>query len=402
MTSRERMLTALEGKAVDAIPVAPYFWGAEYAWKLLGRPIWEVLHGAGDVGTELLGALDHRHACDWVIPLHQSSGQLVGKTYSWEDEAHVYFTDDTTGEKFVFHKEGHWLVSASEMGRARASHLAADVEPPRNWVEADDWLKRWHRHLESEPTPHEPNRALREQFPDRFLCAPMMAPFAGFAYAIGFEPALVLLHENPRLCACMIERTMAHLPFECRDLAADGFDGGMMCDSWASADIMSPETYANWIAPLHKMVSDELHSVGLRSIVYNTGNALPLLDTIAGEGYDAISVEERVKGVEMDIGGLRRRLGPEACLVRQFRCLSAAARRPPGDPGGSATADTRRRSQVICGEHRQPGLRRHRAGSDRLLDRGGARGTVARRAVLLVGRGGIEPPTLGLRVPCSA
>jgi hypothetical protein len=29
MTSRERMLAALEGKAVGVIPVAPYFWIAE-------------------------------------------------------------------------------------------------------------------------------------------------------------------------------------------------------------------------------------------------------------------------------------------------------------------------------------------------------------------------------------
>ena len=38
MTSRERMLAALDGGAVDMIPVAPYFWGAEYVWRLLGRP----------------------------------------------------------------------------------------------------------------------------------------------------------------------------------------------------------------------------------------------------------------------------------------------------------------------------------------------------------------------------
>ena len=318
MNSRERMIAALKGREVDQIPVAPYFWGAEYVWKLLGRPIWEVLHGPGDVRLEVVEALDERHGCDWVIPLHGSSGQLADKTMVGEDSAHVRFTDDATGEEWVFHKEGHWLVRACDQETARVANVGAGVEPPRSKSEADEWLKRRYPHLDSPDTPRAPNRSLRERFPDRFLCASMGAPFAGFAYGMGFEPALVLLHDDPSLCAYMMERTMAHMPGQCRSLAADGFDGGMMCDSWASADIMSPETYANWVAPLHKMISDELHKAGLKSIIYNTGNVLPLLDAIAGQGYDAISPEERIKGVEMDIGEMRKRMGPNVCLFGNF------------------------------------------------------------------------------------
>ncbi len=318
MTSRERMIAALEGRPVDQIPVAPYFWGAEYGWKLVGRLIWEVFHGEGDMCLAVLEALDARHGCDWVIPLHGSSGLLRGKTYSREDYSHVYFTDDTTGEQWVFHKEGHWLVRSDQVSQARGDNLGAGVEPPRNRAEADDWLKRHFGHLDTPPTPREPNRALRERFPDKFLCSPMIAPFAGFAYVLGFEPALTLLHEDPSLCAYMIERTMAHVPAHCQRIAADGFDGGMMCDSWASADIMSPAAYTDWVAPLHKLVSDELHRAGLKSVMYNTGNVMPLMDSIAGLGYDAVSIEERIKGVEMGIDEVRRMVGPAQCLFGNF------------------------------------------------------------------------------------
>ena len=318
MTSRERMIAALEGREIDQIPVAPYFWGAEYVWKLLGRPIWEVLHGEGDVRLAVLEALDERHGCDWVIPLHSSSGLLAGKTMTREDSAHAYFTEDATGGEWVFHKQGHWLVPAGEAGGVRVSNEGAGVEPPRSRTEADEWLKRRCPRLDSEPPRREPNRKLRERFPDRFLCSSMNAPFAGFAYTLGFEPALVLLHEDPSLCAYIIERMISNVPARCRDVAADGFDGGMMCDSWASADIMSPETYANWVAPLHKLVSDELHNAGLKSIMYNTGDILPLLDAVASLGYDAISPEERIKGVELDIAQMRKRLGPNVCLFGNF------------------------------------------------------------------------------------
>lgn len=318
MTSRERMIAAFEGRQVDRIPVAPYFWGAEYSWKLVGKPIWEVLHGEGDMTLAVLEALDERHGCDWVIPLHGSSRALRGKTYSREDHSQVYFTEDSTGDEWVFHKEGHWLVRADRVGETRGDNLGAGVEPPRGRAEADEWLKRHYGHLDAPPPPHEPDRGLRERFPDRFLCSGTIAPFAGLAYVLGFEPTLMLLHDDPGLCAYLIERTMAHVPAHCEHLAADGFDAGMMVDSWASADIMSPQTYANWVAPLHKLVSDELHRAGLKSVMYNTGNVLPLLDTIASLGYDAISVEERIKGIEMDIGEIRGAVGPDQCLFGNF------------------------------------------------------------------------------------
>ena len=43
MNSRERMIAAMEGREVDQIPIAPYFWGAEYVWRLMGRPIWAAM-----------------------------------------------------------------------------------------------------------------------------------------------------------------------------------------------------------------------------------------------------------------------------------------------------------------------------------------------------------------------
>ena len=310
-------------------PSRPTSGGAEYSWKLVNRPIWEVLHGEGDLGLELLQVLDRRHGCDWVIPLHASSGALQGKTLVREDRTHVYFADDL-GDEWVFHKEAHWLVRASEAVEARLDHQAPNVDPPHSRAEADDWLRRHYPHLSPDQAASDlgilspskcarhSDRRLRDRFPDRFLCASMPAPFAGLAYTMGFEPALLLLHEDPSLCAYMLERTLADMPGRCAQLAADGFDGGMMCDSWASADIISPETYANWIAPLHRLISDELHRAGLKSIIYNTGNILPLLDTIAALGYDAISPEERIKGVEMDIGGIRRAVGPDVCLFGNF------------------------------------------------------------------------------------
>ncbi|MGQ9581118.1 MAG: uroporphyrinogen decarboxylase family protein [Armatimonadota bacterium] len=318
MTSRERIYAALRGCPVDVIPVAPLFWGAEYVWKLVGLPLWEVLHGGGDMTMKVAEAVVSRHDVDWVFVTHASSGALVGKRYYHEDRAHVYFVEEESGEEFVFHKEGHWLLPKKEIGKARLSKDGRSVEPPRTTQEADDWLRSTHPHLFEPPRHNGSDRSMRERFPDKFLVGGVHCVFADLAYSMGFEPALVLLHENPVLCTYIMEQTMAVVPYQCECLASNGFDAGLMCDSWASADIISPQTYRDYIAPFHKMASDELHRVGLKSIIYNTGNILPFLSTIAQLGYDAILTEERIKGVTIDVGVVRQELGDGICIFGNF------------------------------------------------------------------------------------
>jgi len=299
-------------------PTAPLVWGAEYAWKLTGLPMWEVLHGVGDMRMRVAEALVARHDSDWLLPNHWNSSALAGKSFVREDLSKAYFTDDATGDEWVFHKEGHWLLPASEVGKAKACHAGTNVEPPTNKAEADDWLARKFPHLGTKPSEHIPDRTVRDRFPDRFLVGGVLSVFANLAYTLGFEPTLILLHENPSLCAYMLERTMEHVSHDCARLAADGYDAGLMCDSFASADIMSPGDYANWVAPFHKTLSDECHKAGLRSIMYNTGNILPFFPTVRAMGYDAFLPEERIKGVEIDIGEVRAGLGPDMCVFGNF------------------------------------------------------------------------------------
>ena len=318
MTSRERMIAAMEGRPVDMVPVAPYFWGAEYAWKLMGLTIWELILGSRSNGMELQEALMRRHDCDWLLPLHNGSGWLEGKEVIREESDKVFFRDTASGKEYIFHMEGHWLVESGQEDDARIDNEGTNVDPPANRAEADDWLKRNAPHLDSPRGEIVPNLETLERFPDRFYCRCMHPPFASLAYSLGFEPTLVMLHENPSLCAYMAERLMGDTKWACMRAAADGCDGGLMVDSYASADIMSPKTYADWVAPLHKITSDELHKAGLKSVMYNTGNMLPLLDTVRGLGYDAVSIEERIKGVDMDIEEVRRMIGPDVCLFANF------------------------------------------------------------------------------------
>ncbi|MFQ3549870.1 MAG: uroporphyrinogen decarboxylase family protein [Armatimonadota bacterium] len=320
MNSKERFLNALENLDCDKIPCAPLIWGNEYCWKLTNKPIWEIMHGDGNVSIEILKAINESHNIDWVLPAHWSTKQLAEKKYIKEDNENVYFADEKSGDEYIFNKSGHWVRKLGEdYYEETIDNYSSGVEPPQNKNEADEWLlKNFHKTLSAENKKIIPDHTLRNLFPDKFLCAVTFSPFANVVYKLGFEPSMILLYENPKLFSYIIERTTSNIKSSMEYLRQSGYDGGFMCDSFASSDIISPQIYKDVIAPFHKLISDELHNCGMRSIIYNTGNIIPFLDYISQMNYDAILCEERIKGVEIDIFEIRKKLGNKVCILGNF------------------------------------------------------------------------------------
>lgn len=317
------MLAAIEGREPDCIPVAPYFWGEEYVWKLLGRPVWQVSLGPSDTWKDIIRAVQQRHDCDWVISLGGGSGFLEGKQVE-EREGRVLICDPATGQRWEYLMDGRRLVELDDAGRPRwdrAKTTGALHEPITTRAQADRWLEAHGygaAHEEPDAAPQAPDW-LVANYGDRYFVAGVVGGgFHQLCYALGLETALIMMAEVPRVAAYMLEQLMSDVPRRARHLAALGYDGGLVVDSYASADIISPQLYADWIAPIHRAHAQAIKQAGLKAILYNTGNILPLLPIIKTLGFDALSFEERCKGVEMDIARIRAEVGPDQCLFGNF------------------------------------------------------------------------------------
>jgi len=319
------MLAAMEGKRPDCVPVAPYFWGEEYVWKLMGKPVWQVSLGPPDTWKDIIRAVQQRHDADWVISLGGGTGFLEGKTVE-ERDGRVLITDPSSGQRWEYLLEGRRVVALDEAGEPlsdEAKTTAVLHDPITTTADADAWLEA-HGYVEATADAEsiaadDPPDWVVENYGDRYLVAGVVGGgFHQLCYALGLETALIMMVEAPRVAAYMLERMMAGVPSRARRLARLGYDAGFVVDSYASADIISPQTYADWIAPIHQAHADAINTAGLKSILYNTGNIMPLLPTIKALRFDALSCEERCKGVEMDIGEIRRECGPEQCLFANF------------------------------------------------------------------------------------
>jgi len=319
MTSRERMHMALEGGKPDQVPVAPYIWGAEFVWKLMGKPIWQVQLGSYST-LDYCEAIQRRYECDWVIPLSRGEGFLEGKEVV-EEGGRVWISDPKTGRKWEFLSDGHLLVEMDAAGQPMTdeatTHGVVVENPPTTKAEVDAWFERRRQnHPGRWDQPPAPD--FRRRFPDTFLIGRITTCCYAVGTILGFDTALILLHEHPEVFCYMAEKILEGLPERCQRLAQEGCDAGFTYDLWCSADVISPATYRNWIAPLHRQMSDEMHRAGLKSILYFCGNILPMLPAFKELGWDAITFEEQVKGTEQPIAEVRKILGPKQCIFGNF------------------------------------------------------------------------------------
>jgi uroporphyrinogen-III decarboxylase len=324
MTPKQRMLTAMSGRKPDVIPVAPYIWGTEYVWKLLDKPAWQVELGALSAFA-IMEVVQSRHNWDWILPVTGGRGFLDGKEVE-ERGGDTLLHDHVSGRRWQFLGRSHSLVEVDEQGRKKEHNTgigSSGEAPILTKAEADSWLRKHGYASDTAAEEQNGGSVPIDPFVERYGAEHLVVQLIGggfhkLAYEIGLENALIMLMDAPQITAYILTAIATLSYAACRRLKAAGLECAFVVDSWASADIMSPKAYADCVAPAHRTYAEAAHAAGLKAILWNSGNILPLMRTIQRLGYDAFSFEERIKGLELDVGEVRRMVGPAYCLFGNF------------------------------------------------------------------------------------
>lgn len=319
MTSKERMLKALEGDIPDVVPIAPYFWGAEYRWKVVGVEIWELLYGDRELSFIANDKLHQRHPCDWMFVQRFGSGWLKGKKVK-RDKGRIFITDDN-GTRYEFLKDGHQLVRVDiDQNNVRNTGIIdrdiktkADIDkllgkPPKTIskkkidIPKDDWQQR-----------------LIDKYGDSvFMVAGGISPFIQACYTLGFETSMMIMKENPATFVYLMDRHLSDSLPHYERIAAYGYDAVLIAESWASVDIISPKQYEEFAFPYQKAAIDAAHKQGLKAILYSTGSIIPILPKMRELDMDALTIEEGRKGEPIDIAKVREIMGTKQCIFGNF------------------------------------------------------------------------------------
>ncbi len=280
MTSRERVLTALDGGTPDQVPILEF---------LIDQRVWKAL--APDA-TDMADAMD-RIGFDGV-----GCGARFERT---APEADGSYTD----EWGVTYRPGPEAMDHPVRGPIRTLADAEAYEPPD--PEAPHRLGN---------LPH-----VVERFAGRrAICFHHRAAFMWSAYLMGLEDLLMAFLTEPELATTVLDKVLEANMGVIRRAIRAGAEVIVLGDDYAAntGPLFSPDVFRTFLAPrLAKMIR-MIHDEGARVVKHSDGNIYPLLDDILACGPDGLNPIEPVAG--MTLAETRRRVGPDLCICGNIDC----------------------------------------------------------------------------------
>jgi Uroporphyrinogen decarboxylase (URO-D) len=158
-------------------------------------------------------------------------------------------------------------------------------------------------------------RRLAAAFPDELpFYAYAGTPYNSLPYRFGFQTLMFALTERPEQIHAILERA---LPQPMARLLGERRLGVSLMhveECLASADIISPQMYREFVFPYTKAALAFWEGLGYRTMLYFSGNLMPFLKDLRELPFTAICFEENRKSYGIDLAEVRRVIGPDKVL----------------------------------------------------------------------------------------
>ena len=301
MNGRERVLTAMAGGKPDRVPIfISAYW--DYWVRSVGADPFDYAYGEFAAQIDIEARAARRHA---GVGLHRTGGlnhpgappaparparlPAAGPP-PWSEliETHLphLVSFDEAPDAFV-----HQVTDISRVIEADMAHLNVGANA---------------RHLQ----------AIVETLSDEVVIA--CGGFGLFPHARralgGVERAMYALAESPALVEAVLDALLEYYA-PMIDAAASAGADAIWCGAYnEGADMVNPKMWRLLIRPRHEQLVRRAHTAGLEAICWFLGDCLPLVEDLAGIGYDMLIIEESRVGYSSDVGEMRRRIGNDLCL----------------------------------------------------------------------------------------
>jgi len=338
-TSNDPLTLLLNGREPSVAPVAPVYEGLgplEFHRMELRWQKWRAR--LEEAGVEAL-PVDYGTYFDLELEIHTDILEGPYPRPTWlalprnatPEEVEGCSVARRGGELFWVDAEGQ----ESWMAPNREAHLEAFVSD-----RSHHFARLWERGREGsevtagaepapgggEPSPEETEvalasgryemaRALLGRYPDELpLYVSESSPYNSLLGRFGFQGMMYGLTERPeemhRVLESWAPRASARVEAE-RKL---GVGIVFVEECLASADVISPQMYLEFCFPYTKRMLEFYEGRGFRTVLYFSGNLMPLLEHLRELPFTALSFEEDRKGYGIDLGEVRRVMGPERVL----------------------------------------------------------------------------------------
>lgn len=314
MTSRERVIAAIEGKPLDRIPKYDAFWeDTLVAWQKAGLKLPEPMTITVEGETKVIrSGVDQYFGFD-ITPLYMDVSMRFPTGIIAEDEE-MYTITDRSGYTVRRYKK---MVSSMDF----VSHMVQDVD---DWEQYKDRLTldfdgtarvdsaSYFLHTKPYPT-WEGVKEIFEAFRqmDTFIPVTVYGPWESAWRHHGFEDSLMDLIAEPEMMGEMFERITDLTIATVQKM----LDIGCKPDAvWLIEDmggthttLFSPKTYRELLFPCHKKLGDFLHAHDIYFFMHSCGYIEPLLPDLIEAGLNVIQALQANTG--MHVADLKPKFG---------------------------------------------------------------------------------------------
>ena len=311
MTSKERMLVALDGGVPDRLPCTVHQWQQYHLDKYLG-------------GIDDLAAF-RQFGLDAAIAYFEAIGQFwmpeavaVGDlSPDWHDETTV--VKDDPADRILHHTvttPGGTLTYQTG-GNAYTTWITEYL------IKRPEDIDLIGKYMPVPRLNHEAIAAAHDRLGDGGI----LRGFVWGDQAGSWQHACCLYGEEKMILAAMDDPAWTHrlmqmltekkLRFVDDSLAGARFDLIETGGGAGSTTVISPRLHEEFCLPYDRQVHDALHTVGHKAVYHTCGGMMPILETIVANGCDASETLScpGVGGDVADLAEVKRRIGHEVCLI---------------------------------------------------------------------------------------
>jgi uroporphyrinogen decarboxylase len=287
MSSRERVLTALQCGIPDRVPVVEYLFSPKLQQTLLGytTPLYD-----GPCQLEMA----HRLGLDGMwIPINGFCGI--------EEEPHSIGSTFRDEWGVTYLKNGWPIMVQTDMPiKCRADWNRYEIPKAR--------------------TPHRIRmlaEAVKANSHDLAILAGFLGPFTMmYWYWMGLDTLSLTIHDDPDLVKEMLA-AFTCWTLEAAELAANlgGVDAFNISDDWGGTTslLMSPRHLREFFIPPFRDIVQGMKKLGLPVIMHNDGRIWDVLDDLVDTGINAFHPVERAAG--MDLVQVKQRYRGRLCPI---------------------------------------------------------------------------------------
>ena len=333
------------------MPVALFTWEFDYLWKVAGVEPWQLACGDPETWHQAHLAMLGRHQPDLLW--YSGAGEdAKPRLISEDDEKWVV---DSGGRRRGLRKDSLSLYDCDTGAKScdAVGAIACTADADRLIPAFTGWGETYLNGL----------RRLIDEVGDRALVLPHHSPaYICACYAFGFERAMETMVENPGLFRHVCDRYAAGDTRRMQEWKAAGADACFIADGWASCDILSPAMIEEFALPYQRSITAAAHAAGLKIILWNEGDILPLLNAEAAIPFDAFAFEQPRKGIQLTVDAVRAAFGPKRCLFGNLDSELLLMRNDPVEIQAAvqrqlAAAGPR---HALHPKHRKPVAKQHR------------------------------------------